>query len=326
MGTVEPDDRDDARPDARVVRSPRRNRLPPQPPPESRPRSVDVSPCAYAAAPPRGQPGQPHSGEAHQRPRPRDSRRFRPPTPTTRSGPPGRCADPGLPLGPLIVGRPVSVRTLSARADRARADPARTVTPGPAHAVSPAAPVRSRRRRRADRRCRTGRGRTRQATIASAVTGPTPGSASRSSTVAVLRSTRTRRGAGGRRRRRAAFRSGRNLAGDRTAHGRRLARGRRLDTDHDLLTVTDPAGHVQPDQIGTVQRPAGGFQRIGDSRPGLQGHQARLVHQSDHADHHLARRACCPPASGHGRRNHLYRWKIRRGDRWRLLHGSGRRR
>ena len=62
--------------------------------------------------------------------------------------------------------------------------------------------------------------------------------------------------------------------------------GQRSEPDHDLLTVADRAGHVQPDGVGAVHRTTGGLQRIGDPSARSQGDQPRGVHQADHADHH----------------------------------------
>ena len=157
-----------------------------------------------------------------------------------------------------------------------------------ARAASPAARDRCRRRRRADRRCVNRPLASRQATIAAAVTGPTPGRVSSCSTVAVFRSTKPPGaealprvvGAPG-----GAAVLGSDLMELPIAVG--VAR-RRRDTDDDLLTVGDPAGHVQPHQVGAVERTAGGGDRVGDPCARLQGHQTGLVHQADHAhDHRL---------------------------------------
>ena len=105
----------------------------------------------------------------------------------------------------------------------------------------------------------------RHATIAAAITGPTPGRVSNCCTVAVFRLTGC---AGpplaGRDARTGRAGSGRAWA-HRTAQHRGLSFDRR-DAHHDLLAVVDLAGHVEPDGVGAVRRAAGGLQRVGDPR------------------------------------------------------------
>ena len=157
----------------------------------------------------------------------------------------------------------------------------------------------------------------RQATIAAAVTGPTPGRVSNCCTVAVFRLTTA---------------AGPPLAGPglrvlvgpgaaepeahRTAQHRRLSFDRR-DAHHDLLAVVDLAGHVEPDGVGAVRRAAGRLQRVGDPRARRQRDQARRVHQAHHADHdrlvRTGRRARARAAARRGR--HVDRRQLRRHHR-----------
>ena len=161
----------------------------------------------------------------------------------------------------------------------------------------------------------------RHATIAAAVTGPMPGSASSCSAVALLRSTKP---------------SGAELFpavggaavvvetapvtwADRAAHGGWLA-GRRRDADDDLFTVGDASGHVQSEQVCTVERPARTGERVGDPRSRIQRDQPRLVDKADHADHHgSSGRGAAATRCRTGRRNHLYRRQIGRDHRRRVV-------
>ena len=125
----------------------------------------------------------------------------------------------------------------------------------------------------------------RHATIAAALTGPTPGRVSNCCTVAVFRLI-TAAGCGLGRTGRGAGRAGSGRAGaHRTAQHRRLAFDRR-DPHDDLLAVVDLAGHVEPDGVRAVRRAAGGLQRVGDPRAGRQRDQPGRVHQAHHADHY----------------------------------------
>ena len=121
----------------------------------------------------------------------------------------------------------------------------------------------------------------RHATIADAVTGPTPGRASSCSTVAALRST----GASGADVGCPTPGAGRCAArrrADGTAHCRRGAR-RSGEADHELLAVGDAPGHVQPRQIGSVKRSTGSVERVGNPRLRSERHQPGFTHQSHHA-------------------------------------------
>ena len=55
--------------------------------------------------------------------------------------------------------------------------------------------------------------------------------------------------------------------------------------DDDLLAVRDTSGHVQPQQICTVQRSTCGGERISDPGTRIHGHQSGLVDETDDADH-----------------------------------------
>ena len=189
---------------------------------------------------------------------------------------PTKCPRPSVPQLVRAAG--------TSRRSCRRASPAGTVTHEPSHATSPIVRVRCRRPRRVVRRWRTVPLASRHATIAAAVTGPTPGKVSNCSTVAVFRST----GSVGPERVSStapsiadAATAGRRGA-HRTSHRRRCTRWG-SDADHDLLAVGDLAGHVQPDEIRSVERSARGRQRIGDPRTRLERHQPWLLHQPDHA-------------------------------------------
>ena len=127
----------------------------------------------------------------------------------------------------------------------------------------------------------------RHATMAAAVTGPTPGSASSCSTVAALRSTGP---TGFRRGCRAAPARRRGPPPTELPRAARLPR-RCRDTDDDLLTVGEVAGKVEPEGVGTGERAAGSRDRIGDPGVGRQGDQPGLLNQPDDTDdHRLPRR------------------------------------
>ena len=126
----------------------------------------------------------------------------------------------------------------------------------------------------------------RQAMIAAAVTGPMPGNVSSSSTVAAFRSTKPP-GVG-------VFPAVGGASVGAAVAGPELIElpiaagcpGRRDDPDDDLFTVGDSPGHVQPDQVGTVQSTTGRGERIGDPCTRRQRDKSRLVHEAHHADDH----------------------------------------
>ena len=141
----------------------------------------------------------------------------------------------------------------------------------------------------------------RHATIAAAVTGPTPGSASSCSAVAVLRSSGAPddcvdppAGAV------AVSPVGDDGAADRTAQCGGLP-GCRCEADDDLLAVGQPARQVETDSVGAVKRAAGRRHRVVHPRTRGQGDQSRRLDQADDADHDRlpgGRRGCVGEHTG----------------------------
>ncbi len=149
----------------------------------------------------------------------------------------------------------------------------------------------------------------RQAMIAAAVTGPTPGSVSSSSTVAAFRSTKPAS------RRRLPAVDGASVGAavarrpDRTAHPDGSPGAATMPTMICSPSVTRQAMLSRSDR--PIQNAAGHGERVGGPCAGRHRDEPRLVHEARHADVHgpsaLARRR-----SRAGRRNRLPRRRLRR--------------